>query len=359
MLIRGGTLSDTFKFSGHVVPDCAAGLEPRVIEHLAGRWLLFSDHGAAARRNMTIAWSCVAVLIVADAIWLPNSRMSFAASNWTGLLTSGLYAAIACAFFVIVTRRLRNETDRIALFLRSALEKTELAWRCLILITALLIAGVTFSYLATAAGWPLRDGMLAEIDRALGFHWPDFLGLTNSVPLLAKLLMRVYDSTAAMSGAVIVWLALGNRGERLAEFIAIVSLTVVGLSVAMLAAPAAGAFAFYQPPPRLYASFAGAGEMWSFSREFALLRNGAISAVDLAAVQGIVSFPSFHTILAIITVYPLRETRWLMVAMMVLNGIMIVSTLPVGGHHLSDVLAGAVIAIGAIAIVHRVSVRAA
>jgi membrane-associated phospholipid phosphatase len=40
-----------------------------------------------------------------------------------------------------------------------------------------------------------------------------------------------------------------------------------------------------------------------------------------------------------------------MIPVLLVNGIMIASTLPVGGHHLTDVLAGAALTCGAILLV--------
>jgi membrane-associated phospholipid phosphatase len=53
------------------------------------------------------------------------------------------------------------------------------------------------------------------------------------------------------------------------------------------------------------------------------------------------------------TTYALRDTRWLFIAVLLLNATMIVSTLPVGGHHLVDVLAGAGLTFAAILLVRR------
>jgi membrane-associated phospholipid phosphatase len=75
--------------------------------------------------------------------------------------------------------------------------------------------------------------------------------------------------------------------------------------------------------------------------------------IDLSSLQGVVSFPSFHTMLGVMTIYALRDTRWIMIPVLVVNGAMIVSTMPVGGHHLSDVLAGAGLTLGAILLVRR------
>lgn len=332
----------------------AAGVLARMVAPAARRWLLLSDYGATAQRNMTIAWACICGLVLGDTIWLANSPMVFAASNWTSLLKTGLWTAFLCTSFAFALRRLEHEGDRTARLLTSFLQRADLAWRSILPIIALMSALVTYSYLATATTLPLRDDLLAGIDRGLGFYWPSFLSFVDSRPLLFKSLVTAYDSIAAIGIGLIVWLALFRRGERLAEFIAVLSVSVIVLSVVMLIAPAAGAFAFYKPAPQSLA-YLVPSEMWTFSREFTKLRDGALSIIDLSAAQGVVSFPSFHTILAIVTVYPLRDTRWLMSAVMVPNGMMMVATMPVGGHHLSDVLAGVAVAVGAIVIVRRAS----
>jgi membrane-associated phospholipid phosphatase len=62
----------------------------------------------------------------------------------------------------------------------------------------------------------------------------------------------------------------------------------------------------------------------------------------------LVTFPSGHTILAIITTYALRGSRWTLIPAFIVNGAMLVSTIPHGGHHLFDLIVGAVIAACAI-----------
>lgn len=325
------------------------------LRDVVGRWLMFSDCGAAAQRHMAIVWCCVVGCIVADAAWLPNSRLSFAPSNWISLLQGIGGCVLAGAFFTIAFSRVSGDARRPAVVLRRALAATELMWRTALPIGALLTAGVSLSYLATAADLPLQDAVLARIDRALGFDWPRFLDLTNASPVLATALVRVYETIGEVAKLVIVWLALTRRGERIAELLAVLSLSAVGLCIGTCLSPAAGAFAYYDPAPQLFGNFAASGEMWPFARTFAMLRDGSLSVIDLSALQGVVSFPSFHTMLGVMTVYALRETRWLMIPVLLLNGTMIVSTLPVGGHHLADVLAGAGLTFAAIALVRRMA----
>jgi membrane-associated phospholipid phosphatase len=241
--------------------------------------------------------------------------------------------------------RLRKSDDRFATYLRAALERFALLFRGCLLMGAIGSVGLTFTYLATAAALPLQDAFLARVDSYLGFHWPSFLAAVNDRPLLPDLLAKAYASTGALTEGVVLWLTIRGRGERLAEFLALLSLSSLGLAVGMMLLPAAGAFFYFEPAPQLFANFAAGREMWPFVHSFNSLRDGLLTKIDVSSIQGVVAFPSFHTMLGIITTYALRDTRALLIPAAILNGTMMVATLPVGGHHLVDTLAGAAISI--------------
>jgi membrane-associated phospholipid phosphatase len=76
---------------------------------------------------------------------------------------------------------------------------------------------------------------------------------------------------------------------------------------------------------------------------------------DLSQLQGLISFPSYHTVLAVLLTYAHRRSR-LLVPIALVNGIMLFSIPSYGGHYLIDIFAGAVVAllaISATAAVHR------
>ncbi|HEY3794380.1 MAG TPA: phosphatase PAP2 family protein [Bradyrhizobium sp.] len=311
-------------------------------------WLMFADYGALARRNMAVVWSSVAALALVESIWLPMSRLTFDQAAGPALAYSLVYAAVAYAFYVAVAYRLRGNEDRAAALLRAALERFALLFRGCIAIFAIGSVGLVFTYLATAAGLPLQDAFLARLDSDLGFNWPGFLGAVNDHPFWARSLERAYASTAPLTEGIIVWLTIRGNGERLSEFLGLLCLASLGLAIGMVLVPAAGAFVYFAPARHLFDNFAGQGEMWPFLDAFNALRDGSLTKIDLSSVQGVVSFPSFHTMLGILISYALRDTKPLFIAVAAINAMMIVSTLPVGGHYLADVIAGAAICAAAI-----------
>jgi hypothetical protein len=348
----------TFYFDKILASVAASHATPRLALHrtTAARWLTFGDYGASARRYMAIAWSCVIVCTLATVLWIPYSGLSFPSSNWLMLGKGALGLMLAGAFIEVAIIRLRSDSSNIAALLGNALVMAELLYRAILLIAALLSVGVALSYLITAADLPLRDSLLANLDRSLGFDWIAFLSTTNSLPHAASVLHYAYQSTGVVAVFVIVWLSVSRNGERLAEFLALLGLSTVGLCIAMFLIPAAGAFAYYQPAAALFHNYSTLGDMWSFGRTFDMLRDGALSVIDLSALDAIVSFPSFHTILGILTVYALRGTRTLVALVLPLNVTMIAATLPVGGHHLADILASVGLILIAMLVVRGVRV---
>ncbi|MFB9270161.1 phosphatase PAP2 family protein [Bradyrhizobium erythrophlei] len=331
-------------------------VNPPRIRNEIWRWLMFSDYGIVAQRHMAIVWSCVLACILADVIGMQDSRLSFVSSNWAALGQCSAYCVFAAIFIAFASDRLRTDERRPAIVLRRVLLLTELLWRVLLPTLALLVAGGILTYVITSANLPLRDNVLADIDRLLGFDWPDFLQATNANPVVATLLTRAYNETGLAAQVVVLCFIFQRRGERLTEFMAILSLCAVAVCIGMWLVPAAGAFAYFSPAPQDFANFSAIAEMWPFGRTFVMLRDGSLTTMDLAKVDGIVSFPSFHTMAGLMTIYAARDMRWLLIPVVLVNGMMIVATLPVGGHHLADVLVGAALTIAAILLVRRSSV---
>ena len=308
-------------------------------------WLMFADYGARARRNMAVVWSCVAALALVESIWLPLSRLTFDQAAWPTLAHSLIYVAAAYAFYVAVAYRLRGNQDRAAVLLRAALERFALLFRSCIAIFAIGSVGLVFTYLATAAALPLRDAFLASLDTHLGFNWLGFLGAVNDHPLLRQTAGNglcaapLRSPKGSSSGWQFAATAKGCRNSGLAG---------PGLARAggrYGACSRGGCFCVFCAGANICSSnFAGKGEMWPFLDAFNALRDGSLTRIDLSSVQGVVSFPSFHTMLGILVTYAFRDTRPLFMAAAAINAVMIVSTLPVGGH-LADLIADAIAAV--------------
>jgi membrane-associated phospholipid phosphatase len=321
---------------------------------LANRWLLLDAYGKQARFHMAVVWSTVTGFLVVDAIWLSLSRLSFSAGNWESIIRLGLCTAIAFGLCGLIAHRLAYVTDCVGCVLREGAKRVELFANAA-LAFGLLVAGViTYCCLGAAAALPLQDGRLAQIDKWMGFDWVGFVDFANTSRLASWLLTMAYQSTAYVLSGTLIWFCISGQGKRLAEFLALSCVTSVGIAVGMMVLPAAGAYAFYHPPLASYENFGAGAGMWHYDLLMAL-RTGSAPVVDFATPNSncLVTFPSGHTILAVITTYALRGSRWTFVPALAINATMLVSTIPEGGHHLFDLVVGGLIAAGAIWFVRR------
>ena len=182
---------------------------------------------------------------------------------------------------------------------------------------------------------PLQDSLFGRIDQSLGVsvpgisEWADhhWLGtfFNKSYPLLVPLLAVVAFAPAL----------LGKLKYAREFLLANLAAFAIGLPAFALL-PAVGPWYFYHLTPHPAQAHCQAGL-------FALRLTGPY--VDSSQVAGIICFPSFHVIWAILCAAAMWGFRPLRIPVTLLSGMIIVSTVTTGWHYFSDVLAGVVIAI--------------
>lgn len=301
---------------------------------------------------MIAVWVTLAGFLVVETVWLSLSRLHFAESNWPALIHLVLFTAIGLGMCALVSHRLSGVTDRFGLTLREGTRRVELFAAAALITTLLSAVIVTYCYLGTAAALPLQDARLSRIDHWLGFDWVGFVELVNSSPLASQLLVEAYRSTPYTLTGTMLWFCISGQGDRLAEFLALMCLTFIGIAIGMMIWPAEGAYAYYHPPLSAYVNIGAGSGMWHHPLLMAL-RTGTDTLIDFTTPNSncLVTFPSGHTILAVIMTYALRGSKWTLLPAVVINATMLVSTIPHGGHHLTDLIAGGAIALCAIFLV--------
>jgi hypothetical protein len=187
---------------------------------------------------------------------------------------------------------------------------------------------VWLAYLSVTLGLPLQDSALAASDAALGFDWIDVARFIDAIPGLGSVLNFAYLSPLwqfAASAIVLAWLAPRGRNRELLThmLLAMTATLVIGTFV-----PAIGPAAAYGFGPEPEAIIHA-------------LRSGGSQKLPYA---GIVSFPSFHTVMAVLFTYAHRDIDKTFHYALALNAVMLVSTLYNGDHYLSDILAGFLVA---------------
>jgi len=282
--------------------------------------------------------------------WLPSSTIEFSTDNFIALARILAMLILLRGIAWAVIRRFRDDPSPIAGFVRRSAEGLSLLVKAGVIFAPFAHCSGLYMYLASNTSAPLMDAQLVAIDAALGFHWLTFLGIANASSLVSTVLVGAYHSTGMVLAATMVYLSVSLRESRLMELLALLALTSLCTGVLMALVPAAGAYAWFQPSREVFSNFTENAGMWHYT-ELRALRSGAPFTYLTAQSSGLVTFPSFHTVLGVIISYAVRGIPYVALVVIPLNVVMIVATLPEGGHYLIDVIAGLVIGLTSIVIV--------
>ncbi|MEP6830350.1 MAG: phosphatase PAP2 family protein [Rhizomicrobium sp.] len=213
----------------------------------------------------------------------------------------------------------------------------------LILATAPVLAVAT--YIALAQSGPLRDDQFLLADRALGFDWLSWFHFVMAHPIIAHPLSLLYYSPAVQVVYFTVLMGLMGAKQRMREIFWILLLALVLTTLISWLMPAMGPFQTF-----------GLKSYGAFLPEISRVHSGQAVEFSLEQLQGIVTFPSFHTTLALTMVYAFRRTGLVGWILALANGVLLLGVPVFGGHYLVDMIAGAVVFALALAAV-RIGVR--
>ncbi len=201
------------------------------------------------------------------------------------------------------------------------------------------------SYAAAYYGLASQEKLFTTLDLSMKFNWSDHYTTVNSSVVLKHILYYPYISLMPQYIAAVTILHFFKKGEWLRIFINTFALLGIVTLIVSALLPAVEADVFFG----VTKAFQNGG-IWSVkellqAEHFLNLNNKTMTAIPLSNLQGIVSFPSFHTIAGLILVICFSNIKWLRFPFLVLNILLIAATPSIGGHYLVDTLAGAVIAL--------------
>lgn len=219
-------------------------------------------------------------------------------------------------------------------------------------MTVFTVSGVVLAYTIAAHPARLWDGPLGAADRALGVDWPVILEWLDRWPALILLLGIAYHSLGAQM--IVAILALGKGGRLHTLRITVAAAILAGFVTILVSAvvPAAGNLFDPRGYQHLWPSIA-----WSERALVAGLRDGSDRVLDLSALMGIVSFPSYHATLAALFIWCARDLPRLRWPLTVWAALTIVATPVFGGHYAVEVVAGLLLAPAALAAVRLLQRR--
>jgi membrane-associated phospholipid phosphatase len=133
---------------------------------------------------------------------------------------------------------------------------------------------------------------------------------------------------------------LGLRGNAAKTYRFCIAVAVGALiSILFWAlAPSFGAMSVYHLSPAVARAIRTSVDSEYGEVLLAMLRNGP-GFISPSDVRGLIGFPSYHGVLALIVIWYGRSVQRLFWPLLVLNALVLVATPVQGGHHLVDVLA--------------------
>lgn len=197
------------------------------------------------------------------------------------------------------------------------------------------------------------DQSLVQFDAWLGYSWPAFCAWIAEYPTFNEIVRAVYKLTLVQ--LLVAFIVLGvvldrHRLHTAALATVVASLVTIGLWAVF---PSGGAAAFWtldEEVSRIVRPIVNSAYGVELNR---LFREG-VSDLSALGITGLIGFPSFHTVMALVSlaaVWPYRLPR---LAALVPTALLVPGILVHGGHNLADMLAGIAITAAAWPLAKRI-----
>ena len=214
----------------------------------------------------------------------------------------------------------------------------------------LLMAGQlipVFNYLLLPYKFHGVDAVLADVDRKMGFVWASYAITMAQFPKSCALLKFVYQSTFWQIVGMVFLLGLFGRTQEVARM---TLATVMGatVTIAIWALMPSSTPAAFETLPADIAAKLQLVVSPDYGAELVRLSYAGVTLVTPGKMLGIVGFPSFHTVMAIIVVWYARSLPVVGILIALLNILMLPAILLHGAHNLVDVFGGVAVATFAI-----------
>lgn len=197
----------------------------------------------------------------------------------------------------------------------------------------LVISAVAIAALLTTP-FPIIDHQLLKVDEYLGFSTQGLMAWVHQYPWLLKILEHVYAYLYLELAFTPLLLALFN--DRLA-----VDRYILATFVAALIAIVIYYFWPTVAPAGVISSPFFNQDQLGLVQRFVEVHNSQPVTVF---VKGLIAFPSIHVASSLIILVAWRKYPWIFFPLIVINSLVVFSTVALGYHYLVDALAGFMLA---------------
>jgi PAP2 superfamily len=204
------------------------------------------------------------------------------------------------------------------------------------------LVGSVFNYMLLPIHFPRVDDFWVSVDQLMGYHWPSLVLFFSERPGISALLKIVYFSSLPQLVVVVLLLGFTGQSRKLAHFLVTGMIGALLCMVVWALFPSFGASAVSTLPANVEAKL-GLPVGPTYAAELVRLSKDGVDYLSPANVLGLIGFPSFHTVMAVMSVVFTWQIVWLRLPVLAPNMLMVPALLLHGGHHLSDFLGGLVV----------------
>jgi hypothetical protein len=223
------------------------------------------------------------------------------------------------------------------------------------LFALICLLGSVATYPAAASSSGFADASLQRADVLMRLDWLAWYNVVAAHPLLQLLGRFAYESIYVSPAILLGYFAYAGRKAQARFFIGSFWLAAVITILIFTLLPAEGPLAFLSHGHFPYMPESALDQQ----QLIPLLRAHHLQSVNLGALRGLVSAPSFHAasaMLFIAAAWPVKALRW---PLLLLNLAMLVATPVEGTHYFVDVPAGIAVALLAMMVMRGVAGRCA
>lgn len=307
---------------------------PLLLRRGSGYTLVWADVGWHLLSQV-----CLSLQVVLFATSLVLYRVTDIEVRWSsdlayftliGALLASWMALIAVAGNSIPRRRVAEGVAGVIVFLT------------LIQITA------PMQYGALALGRPVVDAWLDAADRSLGIDVAQLTAWTAQFPWLVAVLNVSYNSLATQLFVPLVLLPLAGDRRALWEYLWHLHVSLIGALICLALWPTVYVFTY-----RHFDPLAARDMVEHCMTQLWALRAGRFHVLTMQDMQGLISFPSFHTAAALAVTWSLRrQSRCIWMPIALINVGLVSATVLLGLHYATDLIGTAVL-MGASLVMYR------
>lgn len=217
---------------------------------------------------------------------------------------------------------------------------------CELILWAILSSNILalMVQLAARSPYPLVDAQLAALDRSMHFSTAAVVKVVANIPVAQDVLALAYAAVPLLVFAAILVPPLFGQQLASRRYIVAVIVTTIFTSILFALWPACGPWT----TEKLHTT----PEQAAITARLLLLKSAPMASLNLEH-SAIVSFPSFHVVLALLSGIALDRVPRVRLFSRILAALTCVSTITTGWHYGFDLLGGLAVALAGWSIAKR------